>query len=306
MDARWANKLKAFSTYLQVDRSLSKHSIAAYLHDVGLLCRFLEENGVDKSPEEVRLDDFRDFLTSLETLENNSQARVISGLRTFYRFLLKEGDMEEHPMALLQSPRTRRHLPQVLSFEEVEAIENSFDLSLPENFRNKVMVEMMYSCGLRVSELVSLRLGNLLLNEGCIRVIGKGKKERLVPIGHYASRMLQLYIEGVRAAFRPKPGAEEYVFLSRRGQPLSREMVFTIVKKAAEAAGIQKQVSPHAFRHAFATHLVEGGADLRSVQAMLGHKNITTTEIYTHLDRGYLEDTIRNFHPRYKYKSENQ
>lgn len=306
MDNRWSNKLKAFRIYLQVDRSLSGHSIAAYLHDVGLFCSFLEDTGMNKAPEEVQLNDFREFLVGLEHLKNNSQARIVSGLRTFYRFLLTEGDIKEHPMNLLQAPKTHRHLPQVLTFEEVEAIENSFDLSQPENFRNKVMVEMMYSCGLRVSELVTLRLPDLLLDEGCIRVTGKGRKQRLVPIGHYASRLLQLYIKGSRATCPIQQGYEDFVFLNRRGQTLTREMVFTVVKKAAEAAGITKQVSPHSFRHAFATHLVEGGADLRSVQAMLGHKNITTTEIYTHLDRGFLEDTIRNFHPRYKYKSENQ
>ena len=306
MDKRWTNRLKAFRTYLLVDRALSKHSIAAYLHDVERLCHFLKEEGLDKGPEDLQLDDFQKFLVSLEAMENNSQARIVSGLRTFYRFLLTEGYIKEHPMDLLQAPKTRRRLPQVLTFEEVEAIENSFDLSLPENFRNKVMVEMMYSCGLRVSELVSLRLGDLLLDGGCIRVTGKGNKQRLVPIGHYASRLLRLYIEGARASFPVQQGCEDCVFLSRRGQKLTREMVFTVVKKAAETAGITKQVSPHSFRHAFATHLVEGGADLRSVQAMLGHKNITTTEIYTHLDRGYLEDTIRNFHPRYNHKSVNQ
>ncbi len=300
MKELWEPYLSDFTTFLRVDKSLSPHSVSAYLHDVGMLRDYLEKNHEQIKPEEVDKETIRAFLEQTSHLEKTSQARLLSGLRTFFRFLLMEDRIDASPLALLESPKIRRKLPQVLSFPEIEAIENSMDLSQPENFRNKVIIETMYSCGLRVSETIGLRLQDLHLKEGFLSIIGKGDKQRLVPIGQYASQLLILYMEGVRTKLPIQKSEQDYVFLNRRGHRLTREMIFTIVKKAAAEAGISKNVSPHSFRHAFATHLVEGGADLRSVQEMLGHKNITTTEIYTHLDRRFLEETILNFHPRYK------
>ncbi len=298
--------LDGFGHYLRISRSLSAKTEAAYRHDVTMLLQYLEEYRPELTLEKVDTETLRDFLQKQQGLKATSQARLVSGLRTFYRYLLMEERIDRNPLDYIDSPKLHRKLPQVLSFQEIEAIEQSFDLSKPENFRNKTIIELMYSCGLRVSEVVSLPLSALHLDEGFISVIGKGDKERLVPVGKYATKLLRLYIEGSRPLLHPKPKSRNLLFLNRRGNRLTREMVFLIVKKAAADAGISKPVSPHSFRHAFATHLVEGGADLRSVQEMLGHKNITTTEIYTHLDRSFLEKTIRNYHPRYKKGNDNQ
>lgn len=298
--------LDGFGHYLRISRSLSAKTEAAYRHDVSRLSQYLEEYSPELTLEKVDTETLRKFLQTQQDLSASSQARLVSGLRTFYRYMLMEDRIAENPLDYIDSPKIQRKLPQVLSFQEIEAIEQSFDLSKPENFRNKTIIELMYSCGLRVSEVVSLNISALHLDEGFISVIGKGDKERLVPIGKFAANLLRLYMEGSRPLLHPKKKAEKILFLNRRGGKLTREMVFTMVKKAAEAAGIKKKVSPHSFRHAFATHLVEGGADLRSVQEMLGHKNITTTEIYTHLDRRFLEQTIRNYHPRYKKEDDSQ
>ena len=298
--------IEAFTHFLRVERSLSPHTVAAYRRDISKLAKYMEEHHPGTSIEAAGTKQLREFLQSGPVPSASSQARLISGLRTYYRYLLMVERIDENPMELIASPKLRRKLPQVPSFQEIEAMENSFDLSKPETFRNKTIIELMYSCGLRVSEVVALPISALHLDEGFISVIGKGNKERLVPIGKFAANLLRLYMEGSRPLLHPKPKSRDLLFLNRRGNRLTREMVFTIVKKAAAAAGIEKSVSPHSFRHAFATHLVEGGADLRSVQEMLGHKNITTTEIYTHLDRKFLAQTIRNFHPRYKNKGDNQ
>jgi len=250
--------------------------------------------------EDVKLEDLQDFLASLydDKISARSQARIISGLKSFYKFMLFDHKITHDPTELLDAPKIGRHLPEVLSIPEIEAILNGIDLSKPEGHRNKAIIEVMYGCGLRVSEVVNLRISNLYFRDNYIRIIGKGDKERLVPIGQTAQNAILLYMEGVREHIKIKKGEEDFVFLNRRGARLTREMIFMMIKQAAEAAGITKTISPHTFRHSFATHLVEGGADLRAVQEMLGHESITTTEIYTHLDRSYIKSIIEQYHPR--------
>ena len=290
--------VERFRQYLILEKSLSAKTAEAYLHDVGLLDEFLGE----KKLENVEISDLQDFAKYLQKdqeVKATSQARILSGVRAFYRFLVLEGTLKTNPAQLIDTPKLARKLPTVLSVPEVEAIINAVDLSLPEGHRNRAMIEVLYSCGLRVSELVTLQLSCLFFDEGYIRVIGKGNKERIVPIGSTAQKAIRLYVEGYRMSLKIKKGDADIVFLNRRGGRLSRVMVFHIVKELAEKAGITKEISPHTFRHSFATHLVEGGADLRAVQEMLGHESITTTEIYTHLDREYVQSTIALHHPRY-------
>lgn len=290
--------VERFRQYLILEKSLSVKTAEAYLHDVGLLDEFLGE----KKLEDVEVADLQNFAKYLQTdkeVEATSQARILSGVRGFYRFLVLEGTLATNPAQLIDTPKLARKLPTVLSVPEVEAIINAVDLSLPEGHRNRAIIEVLYGCGLRVSELVTLQLSCLYFDEGYIRVIGKGNKERIVPIGHTAQKAVRLYVEGERMTLRIKKGDADIVFLNRRGGRLSRVMVFHIVKELAEKAGITKDISPHTFRHSFATHLVDGGADLRAVQEMLGHESITTTEIYTHLDREYVQSTIALHHPRY-------
>jgi len=298
----WNTSIKAFNTFLKVDKSLSSNTIEAYLHDINLLMDFLKEQPLSINPTEVTLNQVRDFLNQLTEIGicATSQARIVSGLKAFYKSLLMQNLIDTNPLELLEAPKVGRHLPNVLSIPEIDSMESSLDLSKPENFRNKAIIETLYSCGLRVSELVNLRLSDLHFNENYISVIGKGDKQRLVPIGHQAQKLITLYIEGQRNRVPIQKGSENIVFLNRRGRKLTREMIFLMIKKTADEAGIRKTLSPHTFRHSFATHLLDGGADLRSIQAMLGHKSITTTEIYTHINREYLEDTLRSFHPRYK------
>lgn len=280
-----------------MEKSLSPKSVEAYVHDVVLLDDFLGH----KALETATLEDLQHFLRSLveKGTATRSQARIVSGIRAFYRFLVYDGTIKDDPTLLLDAPKIGLHLPDVLSVPEIEALISVIDLSTPEGHRNRAMVEVMYGCGLRVSEVVTLRLSHLFFDEGFIKVLGKGSKERFVPIGEMAKKMVNLYIEGARKKVNVKKGEEDYLFLNRRGSHLSREMVFMLVKKWAAEAGIQKSISPHTFRHSFATHLVEGGADLRAVQQMLGHESITTTEIYTHLDKDYIRSNILQFHPRY-------
>ncbi|HEY0272556.1 MAG TPA: site-specific tyrosine recombinase XerD [Chitinophaga sp.] len=297
----WTSYLNGFKAYLQLERSLSAHSIAAYLHDVELLEQYLQNNGLALAPQQVMLPHLQGCLHRIAELGMTvtSQARIISGIKAFYKFLLLEGVITEDPTQLLEAPKTRRKLPDVLTFEEIESIIAQIDLSTPEGHRNKAILEIMYSCGLRVSEVVNLKISQLYFDDGFIRVVGKGDKERLVPIGSQAIRYVNIYLETDRRQLNIKKGQEDIVFLNRRGSGLTRVMIFLVIKKLAEQAGIKKQVSPHTFRHSFATHLVEGGANLRAVQEMLGHESITTTEIYTHLDREYLRDTLSRFHPRF-------
>jgi integrase/recombinase XerD len=290
-------QIARFKQYLMYEKGLSPKSVEAYLHDVLLLEEFLGE----KKMEDATFEDLQQFLKHLYKSDYNarSQARIISGMRAFYRYLIYANVLETDPTELLDAPKIGMHLPDVLTVEEIKSIMDVIDLSTPEGHRNRAMAEVMYGCGLRVSELVTLRLSNLFFDDGFVKVVGKGNKERLIPIGSTAQKMVNLYLDGARKTLKIKKGEEDYVFLNRRGAHLTREMVFMLVKKWVKDAGIEKTVSPHTFRHSFATHLIEGGADLRAVQEMLGHESITTTEIYTHLDQDYLRTNIALFHPRY-------
>ena len=285
-----------------MERSLAKNSIEAYNADVDKLFQYLQNEDSGKSFLKVDLNDLRDFLVYINKIGvgARTQARIISGIKTFFKYLLLEDLITSDPSELLEAPRLGRKLPITLSISEIDKIEEVIDLSKPEGTRNKAIIETLYSCGLRVSELCDLKLSNLFFNEQYIRVIGKGDKERLVPIGSSAIKYIQIYTNEIRNHLQIQKGNEDIIFLNRRGRRLTRVMIFTIVKNLVEKAGIDKVVSPHSFRHSFATHLVEGGADLRAVQEMLGHESITTTEIYTHLDREYLRDTILTYHPRGK------
>jgi integrase/recombinase XerD len=296
----WPQLIRQFRHYLTLERSLSTNSIEAYTRDVEKLADYVSREFPSKSPLDLELEHLRRFVTALAKLEISaySQARIISGIKAFYRFLMYEDRITEDPAQLLEAPKLGRKLPDTLSFPEVEALLEAIPLGEPEGHRNRAMLEVLYSSGLRVSELVELKKSQVFTEVGFLKVVGKGNKERLVPIGKAALHHLKLYEEHVRSQQAPARGQEEYVFLNRRGQKLTRVMVFLIIKKTAAQAGIQKNISPHTFRHSFATHLIEGGADLRAVQEMLGHESITTTEIYTHLDRDYLKQVLHNFHPR--------
>jgi len=295
----WEPYKKGFKAYLQLERSLATNSIEAYLGDLEKLTQFLSEKGLMVAPSEIELKQLQQFVQWVAELgmTPGSQARIISGIRTFYRYCLLEDISKKDPTTLLEAPKLKRALPDFLSFQEIESMIAEIDLSTPEGTRNKALLETLYSCGLRVSEVVNLRLSQLYLDVGFVRVIGKGNKERLVPIGSSAVKYILLYKNTTRVHQPVQKGEEDIVFLNRRGRRLSRVMVFLIIKDLARKAGINKTVSPHTFRHSFATHLVEGGADLRAVQEMLGHESITTTEIYTHLDREFLRKTLEQFHP---------
>ena len=299
----WQPYIHGYQSYLRLEKSLSPNSIEAYLHDVEKLTQFLEASGYTGGPSQVRLSDLQNFVRWINELgmTSTTQSRVISGLRGFFRYLLLENIINKDPSEMLESPRTGRKLPVFLSVEEIDRLLAAIDLSKTEGRRNKAMLEVIYGCGLRVSELVGLRISNIFFNEGFIKILGKGNKERLVPLGDIARTEIVNYIHEIRSQIPVKRGNEDILFLNRRGSKLTRVMIFTIIKNLAGKAGIDKTISPHTFRHSFATHLVEGGADLRAVQEMLGHESITTTEIYTHLDREYLRSTIIQFHPRNKY-----
>ena len=298
----WESYKKGFENYLQLEKSLSDNSVAAYLRDVEMLTEYLQQKKKLKNPSEIALKDLQSFMKWITELgmTASSQARIIWGIRSFYKYCLLENISKTDPTVLLETPKLKRSLPDVLSFEEIEEIISQIDLSKPEGGRNKAILETMYSCGLRVSELVNLKISQLYLETGFIRVVGKGDKERLVPIGRSASKYINIYRKNIRVHIQPKPGNTDILFLNQRGTKLSRVMIFYIIKDLVLKAGIKKTVSPHTFRHSFATHLVEGGADLRAVQEMLGHESITTTEIYTHLDREFLRKTLENFHPAFK------
>ncbi|MCB0704708.1 MAG: site-specific tyrosine recombinase XerD [Saprospiraceae bacterium] len=296
----WQSYINGFRSYLLLERSLAGHSIEAYLLDVEKLERFVRLRELEKTPTDIRSEDISVFLQWLHELGmgKRSQARIVSGLKAFYKYLLIEGMIEQDPTSLIQAPRLDQHFPEVLHFEEIQKMLEQVDLSHGQGHRDRAILETLYACGLRVSELTQLKISNLYMDIGFVRVTGKGDKERLVPIGEEARKHISYYRQHGRAALKIKAGAEDFLFLNARGGSLSRVSVFNIVKKAAREAGIEKSVSPHTFRHSFATHLIEGGADLRAVQEMLGHESILTTEIYTHLDTGFLRETIRSFHPR--------
>lgn len=297
----WGTYIRGFKSYLQLEKSLSENSVEAYIRDVSKLASFFESTGSKLDVGEVTLNHLEAFVKAIHELgfDAASQARILSGIRAFYKYLLLEDLVKANPTELLSAPKKARKLPDTLSVEEIGMLLNTIDLSTPEGMRNRTILETIYGCGLRVSEAVNLRISNLFLDVEFIKVIGKGDKERLVPIGSQAIKYIKLYKENVRVHTPPKNGEEDYLFLNKRGSRLSRVMIFYIIKEAAEKAGIKKSISPHTLRHSFATHLIEGGADLRAVQEMLGHASITTTEIYTHLDREYLRSTIMQFHPRY-------
>ena len=298
----WEAYKKGYKAYLQLEKSLSDHSVEAYLHDVTKLTQYLQVVNQEKNPAALTLKDLQAFVKWIGELGMGAttQARIISGIRSFYKYLLTEQLITIDPSTLLEAPKTRRKLPDTLSFEEIEQLISAIDLSSPEGTRNKAILETMYSCGLRVSELVGLKISCLYLDIGFIRVIGKGDKERLVPIGTDAIKCIKIYKDTIRSHQAVSDKNQDILFLNRRGNALSRVMIFYIIKSLALTAGITKVISPHTFRHSFATHLVEGGADLRAVQEMLGHESITTTEIYTHLNRDFLRDTLQQFHPAFK------
>lgn len=298
----WEAYKKGFKAWLQLEKSLSDHSVEAYLRDIEKLTTFLLATNNTKSPDAVTIKDLQNFIQWIGELgmTATSQARIISGIRSFYKYCLTEQIITSDPSTLLDTPKTQRALPDFLSFEEIELIIAQLDLSKPEGGRNKAILETMYSCGLRVSEVINLKISCLYLDVGFIRVIGKGDKERLVPIGGDAIKYINIYKNDIRVHVQPKKDCEDILFLNKFGKGLSRIMIFYIIKEMAAKAGITKNISPHTFRHSFATHLVEGGADLRAVQEMLGHESITTTEIYTHLDRDYLRSTLHQFHPAFK------
>lgn len=298
----WEPYKKGFKAWLQLEKSLADNSVEAYLRDIDKLTDYLQATGRMNTPDALELKDLEKFVQWVSELGMTvaSQSRIISGLRSFYAYCLMEQITSTNPTALLETPKQKRHLPDTLSFDEIESIIAQIDLSKPEGGRNKAILETLYSCGLRVTELVNLRLSCLFLDIGFVRVIGKGDKERLVPIGSEAIKYINIYRNQIRVHTPIKPGQEDYLFLNRRGSKLSRVMIFIFLKDLAKKAGIEKSISPHTFRHSFATHLVEGGADLRAVQEMLGHESITTTEIYTHLDREFLRNTLHQFHPAFK------
>lgn len=295
----WETYKKGFKAYLQLEKSLATNSIDAYLRDVEMLTQYMQMKNELQTPAAITMQDLQAFLQWLGSLgmTATSQARIVSGLRQFFKYCLLEQIISVNPADLLDLPKLKRALPDVLSYTEIEAMLQQIDMSKPEGGRNKAIIETLYSCGLRVSELVNLRISNLFLDVGFIKVIGKGDKERLVPIGSNAIHYIQIYRNDIRVHVPAQKGFEDILFLNRRGKGLSRVMIFMIIKELAQMAGITKSISPHTLRHSFATHLVEGGADLRAVQEMLGHESITTTEIYTHLDRAYLRKTLEQYHP---------
>lgn len=298
----WEIEMKEFLIFLKLEKSVSANTISAYAADLEKLYKYISEKEMHVKPEKVDLKLLENFLVhiSTENLSARTQARIISGIRSFFKYLQLEDKIEEDPTELLEFPKIGRKLPEVLTLIEIDQIEAVIDLSKPEGHRNKAIIETLYSCGLRVSELIRLRFSDTFFDEAFIRIVGKGNKERLVPISAKAIREIRYYQENYRNHLPIKRIHEDFIFLNRNGRPLTRVMIFTIIKQLASAAGIRKNISPHTFRHSFATHMIEGGADLRAVQEMLGHESILTTEIYTHLDREYLREAILQFHPRGK------
>jgi len=298
MSITWKQSFRNFETYLRLEKSLSQNSIEAYMSDVDKLEKYFTETGIDISPVSVQYPDLKKFLVWYSETNNNTrtQSRVLSGIRAFFRFLLIEGEIDENPASLIESPKIGLKLPEVLTVDEIDRIIAQIDLSKLEGHRNKAIIETLYGCGLRVSELVNLRLTDIHYNEEFVVVTGKGNKQRLVPVSQKALKEIDIY--KVDRNHLPVITDQNILFLNRRGKGLTRAMIFTIIKDLAARAGINKNIHPHTFRHSFATHMIEAGADLRAVQEMLGHESILTTEIYTHIDRSYLRDTLIMFHPR--------
>ncbi|WP_163407622.1 site-specific tyrosine recombinase XerD [Flavobacterium ajazii] len=296
---KWSTYIKDYQSYLRIERGLSKNTIENYSFDIERLCLFLETNKIDISPIKISDETVQQFIYSVSKEVNpRSQARIISGLKSFFNYLVFEDYRTDNPMELIETPKTGRKLPDTLSVEEIDNLIAAIDLSSNEGERNKAMLETLYGCGLRVSELVSLKISDLFFEEGFIKITGKGNKERFVPIGDLTQKYIEIYRKDVRTHLNVKKGHEDTLFLNRRGNQLTRAMIFTIIKDLAVKTGLHKNISPHTLRHSFATHLLENGADLRSIQLMLGHESITTTEIYVHLDRSFLKEVMHSFHPR--------
>jgi len=296
----WVESKKGYESFLRLEKSLSQNSISAYINDINKLISFLEDKFKELPPDKVKLQHLREFVEWMNQkgVSPRTQARTISGIKSFYKYLLMEGVIENDPTTLLESPKIGRKLPDILSDQEINDLINAIDLSKPEGQRNKAMIETLYSCGLRVSELVNLKLSNLHFDQEFIKIEGKGDKERLVPISKQAIEDINKYLIGYRKRLKVDKDSENILFLNRRGKQLSRVMIFTIIKNLAQKINLKKNISPHTFRHSFASQLIDGGADLRAVQEMLGHESILTTEIYTHLDKDYLKDTVNRHHPR--------
>ncbi len=294
----WENSIKEFKYYLKVERSLADNSVNAYIRDIRKLADFGSKIKVNEL--NISVNEIREFIADLNSknISARSQARIISGIKAFFKYLIIEDYITNDPSMLIENPKIGLKLPEVLSVDEIELIISSIDLSNKQGERNRAILETLYSCGLRVTELINLKISNINFKEGYIKVIGKGDKERLTPIGSNALKYISIYVNEVRIHQKISKNQEDFVFLNNRGSKLSRVMIFTLLKRIVDKVGIKKKVSPHTFRHSFATHLIEGGADLRAVQEMLGHESITTTEIYTHLDRDYLRSNIMQFHPR--------
>jgi len=297
---KWDESIKGFEQYLRLEKGLSGNSINAYINDINKLLDFIKNNFKGVTPQKVRLNHLKNFVEWLngKGVSPRTQARTISGIKSYFKYLLIEEKITSDPTALLESPKIGRKLPDILSIEEIDKLIDAVDIEKPEGQRNKAILETLYSCGLRVSELVNLKMSNLFFDQGYVKVEGKANKERLVPISQRAVVEIKKYVDGYRKTLKIVSGAKDILFLNRRGQILSRVMIFTVIKNLATDINLNKRISPHTFRHSFATHLIDGGADLRSVQEMLGHESILTTEIYTHLNREYLKDTINQFHPR--------
>ena len=300
----WNVYIRGYQNYLQIEKSLSKNTVDGYCRDIKKLNNFFNGNDDKKKIEDVNYQDFQNYLSYLNDLKINarSQSRVISSMRSFFKFLILEKIIKENPTELLENPKTGKKLPEFLTIEEIELLVNQIDRSKKEGERNLAIIEVLYGCGLRVTELIELKISEIYWEEGFVRIIGKGNKERLVPLGKIASKHLKIYLNEIRVHQKVKDLFVDHVFINKNGSKISRVMIFKIVKKLTEKSGIQKNISPHSLRHSFATHLVEGGADLRSVQEMLGHQSITTTEIYTHLDKNYLKQAILDHHPLEKIK----
>jgi integrase/recombinase XerD len=295
----WKTDIKNYQSYLRIERGLSKNTIDNYSFDIERLCLFLDENNISVSPIKISEETLQQFIYSVSKEVNpRSQARIISGLKSFFSYLIFEDLRLDNPMELIETPKTGRKLPDTLSVNEIDALIAVIDLRSNEGERNRAMLELLYGCGLRVSELVSLKISDLFFDEGFIKIIGKGNKQRFVPIGNLTQKYIQIYKDYKRNDLNIKKGHEDTLFLNRRGSQLTRAMIFTIIKDLAAKIELKKNISPHTLRHSFATHLLENGADLRSIQLMLGHESITTTEIYVHLDRRFLTEVINNFHPR--------
>ncbi|MDO4230487.1 MAG: site-specific tyrosine recombinase XerD [Capnocytophaga sp.] len=299
----WHNIKEEYQLYLQLQRGMSKNSIISYGLDIEKLIAYLEMYQIEETPDTISVDTLRQFVyEASKELNARSQARLISALKSFFKFMMSEKNRDDYPMNLIESPKIGLKLPDTLALEEIDKLLESIDVSTDEGHRNRAIIETLYGCGLRVSELISLRLSDLFFEEDFIRVMGKGSKQRLIPIGEFTKQQIRNYIDNQRKKLKIAKGHEDYVFLNRRGKQLTRAMIFTIVRQVAENIGLQKKISPHTFRHSFATHLLENGANLRAIQTMLGHESITTTEIYVHVDKSYLRDELITFHPRQKFK----